>query len=302
MNKGFLIGSLIFFMITSLLSSYNLLFIDFFFLAIFLDFLIVNNYLKFLNKNLFIKFRNMFYPKIKIILFPIFFFIFYFLFNIELDFNKINDFILSLANVDKDINIGSNATVNINNPNLGFNIKSINALAAAISATGGATIGFKVAQYVGGPPVVKIMAGLGTMAVVQGTTTIMSRVLNNNSSNNKFISNKFICFVSSDNGSFNNLNDYPLNLLFDINIVLYGALIFLYIILNIYISRYILNLDYNKILPKNNFGKILSFLLSRYLKIWNKVGNFLLIFSYIMLFIAVFVSKIAIFIILNHFE
>jgi hypothetical protein len=253
-------------MINSLLSSYNLLFVYFFLLAIFLDYLVVNNYLKFIDKNIFIKFRNMFYPKMKIILFFIFFFIFYFLFNIELDFNKIINFILSLADGGKDINVGTNATVNVNSPNLSFNIKSINALAAAISATGGATIGFKVAQYVGGPPLVKVMAGLGTMAVVQGTTTIMSRVLNSNSFNN-IDKSKFIYFTNSDNNGFNNLNDYPLNLLFEINILLYGALLFLYIILNIYISRYISNLNYNKVLPKNNFGKILDFLISRYLKI-----------------------------------
>src|SRR5215813_6094945 len=147
-------------MISSLFFSHNLLFINFFFLAIFLDYLIVNNYLKFIDKNIFIKFRNMFYPKIKIILFFIFFFIFYFLFDIELDFNKINNFIknfiLCIADGDKDINVGTNATVNINSPNLSFNLKSLNTLAAAISATGGATLGFKVAQYVGGPPLVKV--------------------------------------------------------------------------------------------------------------------------------------------------
>jgi len=88
-----------------------------------------------------------------------------------------------------------------------------------ISSGGGAT--FKVAQSVGGPPVVKVVAGLGTMAVVKGTTVIMSCVLNNNSGNNGIGKLKFIYFsVNSENNGINNLSDYPLNLLFDINILL----------------------------------------------------------------------------------
>ena len=133
--------------------------------------------------------------------------------------------------------------------------------------------------------------------------TIMSRVLNNTGSSRGInVKQNLICLTSDNNNIVNNLNDYPLNLLFDINILLYGALLFLYIILNIYISKYILSLNYNKFIPNNNFGKILSFLLNRYLKIWSKVGNFLLIFSYIMLFIAIFVSKIALYIIINYYN
>lgn len=78
------------------------------------------------------------------------------------------------------------------------------------------------------------------MAVVQGTTAIMSRVLNNNSDNNGKL--KFIYFsANSENNGINNLSDYPLNLLFDIN--------------------------YDKFIPKNKFGKILNFIINRYLKI-----------------------------------
>jgi len=111
--------------------------------------------------------------------------------------------------------------------------------------------------------------------------------------------NLFVFSVNSENRGINNISDYPLNLLFDINILLNGSLLFLYIILNIYLSRYILNINYNKFIPNNNFGKIFNFIMNRYLKIWNKVSNFLLIFSYIMLFIAIFVAKIALYIIIN---
>jgi hypothetical protein len=107
------------------------------------------------------------------------------------------------------------------------------------------------------------------MVVIQSTTAIMSRILNNHntSSLSGIDKHKFINLCLTSNNSINNLNDYPLNLLFDVNMLLYGALLFLYIILNVYISKYLLNSDYNKFIPNNNFGKILSFLLSRYLKI-----------------------------------
>ena len=100
------------------------------------------------------------------------------------------------------------------------------------------------------------------MCVVQGTTSIMFRVLNSNSTSsfNSIDKHKFIYFSTSSNiNNINNLNDYPLNLLFDKNLLLYGALIFLYIILNIYISKYILNLNYNKFIPNNKIGKIIKF-------------------------------------------
>jgi hypothetical protein len=59
------------------------------------------------------------------------------------------------------------------------------------------------------------------MAVVKGTTVIMSCVLNNTSGNNGIGKLKFIYFfVNLENNGINNLSDYSLNLLFDINILL----------------------------------------------------------------------------------
>src|SRR5205809_383982 len=123
--------------------------------------------------------------KIKKIFFIFLFSLFYkFIFNIKIDLNKIYDVILNLTDYKNNtINVGNGSTVNVNHPNIktSFSKEGINTLAAAIYSAGGATVGFKVAQYIGRPRVVKIVAGLGTMAVVQGTTAIMSRVLNSNS-------------------------------------------------------------------------------------------------------------------------
>lgn len=167
--------------------------------------------------------------------------------------------------LDKGANI-DNTTVNINDPNLNLSVSvnSFNNIAAAISSAGGVTAGLKVAQYIGGPPSTKILAGLGTMAVVQGTTAIMSKVLSNQSCSQDFVKKSLTASASNNTGS---LNDYPLNLLFELNTLIYGALLFLIIILNIYIAKYIANINYNKYLPTNKFGVILNKIILRYIKI-----------------------------------
>lgn len=77
----------------------------------------------------------------------------------------------------------------------------------------------------------------------------------------------------------NNYNDIPLNLLPEINQLVTAELMFLFIILNIFIVRYINTVNYNKFIPNNKIGNILKFLINRYLTIWSKSVTFLLIIS-----------------------
>jgi hypothetical protein len=75
-------------------------------------------------------------------------------------------------------------------------------------------------------------------------------------------------FVVSDNNNTNNiLNNYPLYLLSQVNILLYCVIIYLSIIINIYVVKYVVNIKYSKFLPKNKLGKVLNYLLDRYVKI-----------------------------------
>jgi hypothetical protein len=169
---------------------------------------------------------------------------------VGLDFSALpNDDLISHM-VDKDstgspINIGENATVNINNGKVSVSVDT--RVAAAVSAGAGAGAGIQVAKYVAGPPAVKIAAGVATAGAVQLTTTFMSKVLNSNN-NNAGASSKLVANLIQSSraclssGSGNNvLNDYPLNLLFEINGFLICGLVFLYIILNIYITKYIIS-------------------------------------------------------------
>lgn len=189
-----------------------------------------------------------------------------------LDFSVISNDELIYHMVDKDsgrpsVNVGENATVNINNGKVSVSVDS--KVAAAISASAGAGAGIQVAKYVAGPPAVKLAAGVATAGAVQLTTTFMSKVLDTKNNNvKKFIPN----LLETSNGN-NVLKDYPLNLLVEINGFLICALVFLYIILNIYITKYIISAkpDLVKYIPasiqNNKIGKYLDLLLNKYLNL-----------------------------------
>lgn len=69
--------------------------------------------------------------------------------------------------------------------------------------------------------------------VVQATTAVMSKILNQNKGSNivNGKSNNLVShFISNDNNNSNILNDYPLNLLVEVDL-LYAALLFLFVFL-----------------------------------------------------------------------
>nr|YP_010044465.1 hypothetical protein J6816_mgp26 [Tolypocladium guangdongense]QPF24410.1 hypothetical protein [Tolypocladium guangdongense] len=229
------------------------------------------------------------------IFFFIFFYIIIYLFLAATD-DQMSVFYL--ADKNNNINVGENTTVNINSTGgqLSLPINHLNKTAAAISATGGASAGIQVAKYVAGPPAVKLAAGVTTAAAVQLTTTFMSKVLD--SDRNNSIS-KLTMSITSDSNGQNVLNNYPLNLLFEINGLLICSLIFLYIIANIYISKYIISKDLTKYIPQNNkMGKLFFFFLSRYLNLWNKSSSYLLGFCYVMLLFCIIICKFGLYLIL----
>ena len=272
-----------------------------------LDYYIINDYLGSKAKKWYLYLRNSSYIYIKIVLSIIFFTIFHFL-NLplfDINFHDILDISLDMADKDQGINanIGTNSTVNINNPNISgkFSKQGINNVAAAISSAGGATVGLKTAQYVGGTPTTKLAVGLGMMLVVQGTTAGMSKILNYNKSN---YGNKLVNHLTNDgvgNNDNNILNDYPLNLLVEVDLLLYAAILFLFIFINVYLANKLTQINYTQYLPKNRIGSLLNMFINRYINIWNKSKEFLLIISWMLLFISILLSKLYIYIILNYY-
>jgi hypothetical protein len=58
---------------------------------------------------------------------------------------------------------------------------------------------------------------------------------------------------------------------------------FIIILINISITKLILNIDFPKYLPKNKLGFILEKLINRYIKIWHVNSKLLIIFSCVMI-------------------
>jgi hypothetical protein len=189
--------------------------------------------------------------------------------SFDIEIKNTNDLISNVidksSSGDSSTNIGTNSTININKPELNATIgdRGINNIAAAISSAGGVTAGLKVAQHIGGTPSTKIAVGLASMMVVQAGTSVMSKVLNKDNSTNKLVSSLIFSKVSNNNTI---LSDYPLNLLVDVNLLLYAALLFLIVIFNIYLANYLVKKDISKFLPKNKFTNILNILINRYIK------------------------------------
>lgn len=226
---------------------------------------------------------------LNIIFFISFITIFYFICDSS---NSDNLVFLMIDKESNNINVGENATVNLNDGKVSLSVNHMGKVAAAISATGGATAGIQVAKYVAGPPAVKIAAGVATAGLVQVTTAVMNTVLNSEGKNGP---TKLVANLVGE-------NEYPLNLLVHMNTSVICGLIFLYIILNIYISKYIINKDIVKYLPVSlqNY-KIVKFFvlwLDKYLNLWSKNSNYFLGFCYFMLSYSIILCKFILYIIL----
>nr|YP_009327856.1 hypothetical protein [Epichloe festucae]APB96814.1 hypothetical protein [Epichloe festucae]APB96874.1 hypothetical protein [Epichloe hybrida] len=234
----------------------------------------------------------------------IFFISIIFIFHLISDSSFSEDLVFHIGDKENtNINIGENATININDGKVSLSVNNLGKVAAAISAAGGASAGIQVAKYVSGPPAVKIGAGVVTAAAVQASTAIMTKVLNSNNSNNPGGTSKLVANLIPSSTGDDILKDYPLNLLGDINTLLICALAFLYIILNIYISKYIISKNLVKYIPVSiqnyKIGKLFVFWLNKYLNLWSKSSNYILGFCYFMLFFCIIICKLSLYLILS---
>ena len=276
-----------------------------FVLFLFLDYLIINNYLGLAIKKYYLKFLSLsFIFKIIIIfslaflLLTIFSYFEVYLINFN-DFSKLfeTDLYDYMSNSDDknksgihDNNI--NNTVNLNHPRLQVSVPAgpLNNLAGAFSSTSGAALAYKAAQNFPGSPTAKIGVATGIFLGVQAGSTGMGLIYNNltssNNNNNNNNSQKLIDLPNTTEsanslvtvpGTNNNLdtisnltdkfNDFPLNLLPEINQLVTAELIFLFVILNVFIAQYITKIDYNKYIPDNKLGNILKVFINRYINI-----------------------------------
>jgi len=294
--------------------------------GILLHVIIINNYLGYKIKPIYLKIISIRFIYLFIILFLMFIMVLTVLnmFDITL-FNIIND--NNFNNNDINLNVGEDNTpsntnkvnstisskvdvaegsVNINNPNVGITIpkSAINNMVAAGSSIGAVTAGLKVAKNFGGTPSTKIVLGTATAVATQASTAIMSNYLNSTENNdsinnsNNFINNT-INNNLTDNIPKNILNEFPFNNLPHVDMLINTELVLLIVFFNIFIVNNLTQLNYSKYIPNNKFGKLLNIFINRYISIWSKSNKFILIYTWILLFICIIITKICIYSILN---
>jgi len=213
------------------------------------------------------------------------------------------------VNVNKDSVNVAEGSVNVNTPNINLSIPmpAINKMVAAGSTMGAVTAGIKVAKNFGGTPATKIGLGLGTMAVAHTATYMMSNIYNcsassdksNNDSNN---TNNYISNIIDSNSDLpvNILNEFPFNNLPHVDTLIDVEILLLSIFFNIFIASKLMNINYSKYIPNNKFGKLLNIIINRYISIWSKTSQFILIYTWILLFICVILTKISLYYIINN--
>ena len=185
-------------------------------------------------------------------------------------------------------------------------VEGINNIVAAGSSAGGAALGVKTAQLVGGSPMIKAAAGLGVMAAVQTTTFVMSKALNSNSNSNKNPKdpnvNNFIGDLLNNSDSkllADKYTEFPLNLLTDMNTLVNLEILVLILLIYVFIGQLITNVEFEKYLPNNRLGKLLLLLLNRYKIVWSTSKNLVLVSCIIISIICVFTLKLGFYFILN---
>lgn len=176
-----------------------------------------------------------------------------------------------------------------------------NKIVAALSSSGGAVAAVKALTHIQGPPTVKVLVGLGTMATVQGATYGMSKLLESNNnktdSSSKLVSQHLVDSTNTDVSYL--YPNYPLNLLYDINTLINSELIMIVILINLFVAQYILTQDYTKYIPNNKFGKLVNFFLSRYIKIYSQSSKLIVGLCVLNLIVCIFFSKLFLYFIMN---
>jgi len=207
-----------------------------------------------------------------------------------------------------EVDIKKNPNINLNTPNINISVPGV-----IPAMVGGAAIkaGIEFSKHTPSIPG-KIAVKAATAALATGLATFGSKVGSNlgdvvTSSTSANSVNKFLPDINILTGHVDNLDKYPLNLLPDMLTMNFSAILFLFIILNVFIAITIKNnnIDIFNYLPKwlnpntNILGKFIQYMFLRYLNIWYESRKFFLIFSWVMILIALLVIQLGLFIIIN---
>src|ERR1700723_95870 len=245
--------------------------------------------------------------------------------------NEENYNIISYIISDGNNQTISNTTQTVNNPNLTLNTPklTVNVPGAVDGVVAATTVkaGMEIAKSKSSPVILykmkagKIIAGAAALEQLQalaiGSASILGvklvidlidegehlgNEISKNIDNSK--TSKFLPNLELLTGKVEGLNEYPLNLLTDLSVLTTSAIIFLYLILNVYIAIYLKDKDIFNFLPywlniNTKLGKIIQFIFNRYINIWYTSRKFILIISWIMLLFCLLIIKLGLIIILK---
>jgi hypothetical protein len=226
--------------------------------------------------------------------------------------NEENHNIISYIISDGNNQTSSNTTQTVNNPNLTLNTPKLTvnvpgAVDGVVAATA-VKAGMEIAKSIPSPAG-KIIAGAAAALAIGSASRLgvklgehLGNEITKNIDNSK--TSKFLPDLDLLTGKVEGLNEYPLNLLTDLSVLTTSAIIFLYLILNVYIAIYLKDKDIFKFLPNwlninTKLGKIIQFIFNRYINIWYTSRKFILIISWIMLLFCLLIIKLGLIIILG---
>lgn len=242
-------------------------FLIFFLAFVLIDNIIINNILGHKIKNLYNKFKNLPFLT-QIIIFSIISFGVYSLFNItivdySLHFN--GEIFMSDNNNKPVVDLSGSNTVNINTPQINISIdnKTANRIIAVGTSALSAGTAFRAMRTVGGSPAIKAATGVAAYGITAVGANIIAKQLNKNDKDYK---KNLIENLDETNLNYS-LEEYPLNLLFDLNNLISLEFLCLSILVNIFIVDYISKLDFIKFIPNNKFGEIIKKIIKNYINI-----------------------------------
>jgi hypothetical protein len=234
------------------------------------------------------------------------------------------------SNLGGNTNISANNTtsvkdnnVNINTPNINVSISqnSVQRLATTVTTAAGLKAGVRLAQSMPTVPG-KAAALVGTTALAQVMNITATKINNsinssktqtggnnNTGSTSNYLQNNNFLGGSSDHKHYHEINknqEFPMNLLPDLETYTSLELMFLFFILNSALSTYLVNkkINFSKYIPSRisnkKIGKFIEYALERYIKIWYSSNVFVFILSWICLLICILVSKLCLFYLLSN--
>lgn len=224
--------------------------------------------------------------------------------------NNEND--TNLLNTGKTL-FESTLNINYNYVTIIIKVFELNNIIAAAYISGGAVIGHNIGKRIVLAPILKIISALFILIGIEFLTNIMTTILNvisvgniSHSLNSNYINKYEFLLHTYTNTGINFMNDgfgdllikkypqYPLSILFELNRLINIEIIFMFMLINIFIIKKLNQIDFKIYIPNNKLGKIIGYIINRYIKTWSSISKYMIYLAVGMIIYSIILSKLAI--------